>query len=1006
MLSVIARHEEAVFLQRSAFFGALAGVVVALLDFASTVLWLHARRDQLELLVALGLLGSFAGGFFGLLVAVLQIAISRDAVHTRRQLVRTSTVVAVAVAPVAWMLFSGPRMQRLPWVPLWRLSAWLLVTVLGVSLLAVSAKAYRSRPRAVAAVSAVMMLLLHAVDHRAFARLYGYLHASLSLATWACAAIVVSVVADKSLTFLNRPLSASAAAARVCAWAAVGLAGLGLLHRNENVRAEVFATHAPFVRTIASPLQPLLVRVARMQQGRRRFIAYGERRSTSAETRQLDEQFRSSRGANVLLVTVDALRNDTLSPARFARLFAALSPHGIVRFATTYTPAPHSSFAITSLHTGTYLHETVADGRARTVPTLAEHLTAAGYRSVGIFPPGIFFTQGEALRHYRDERLGFARVENRTLSAQDVTRVAIEELDQSAQRGEAHTFLWAHYFDMHEPYAGAGQTERQRYLNAATVVDQAAAALVRHALAQRGLPWIVVVSADHGEEFGEHGGVYHGSSVYEEQVRVPLLLSGPGIGDGVVSQPVSLVDVAPTLVALTHVSVATAWSGRDLRPLMPRALSDGLPPSVPVFSAVNSKHMIVDGHLKLIADEQWNTHQLFDLSTDPAERSNLASEQPTEVLRLAATVAGWRDAMNVTPIVRDRRGCEVAVALALRTSADRADTIRTLRSLRHSHDDACLRPLTTLLAQEPPTVAGWAAVVLANIREPTAQELLRRSLSTDDSALNAAAAEALSYYQDTLALPTLTASLTTADESQTLVNLAAIERIGVVDSSTCAAVLSLLDNDHVRYRAVLSASVACGLSADAVLERIALHDRASDVRAWAIAALGRSASERGAAFIAERLLQDDAAQLYGASALTRALSSGVRLPQWAAWDARAGRGAGWTRCERDSDDQPWVALDARGCESAGEAAATVVVSADFGRGPLRAWLRARGAAALRVVMNTQEVARLRLEPATREWRIDMDGTALREGENTLQFFSDSPFALSHFLLRTAAPAHK
>ena len=59
---------------------------------------------------------------------------------------------------------------------------------------------------------------------------------------------------------------------------------------------------------------------------------------------------------------------------------------------------------------------------------------------------------------------------------------------------------------------------------------------------------VLAITADHGEEFREHGGVYHGSTLYEEQVRVPLLLRMPGLASTKVEAPVEVVDIAPTLL--------------------------------------------------------------------------------------------------------------------------------------------------------------------------------------------------------------------------------------------------------------------------------------------------------------------------------------------------------------------------------------------------------------------------------------------------------------------------
>ena len=86
-------------------------------------------------------------------------------------------------------------------------------------------------------------------------------------------------------------------------------------------------------------------------------------------------------------------------------------------------------------------------------------------------------------------------------------------------------------------------------------------------LERRGLlaSTLVVVTADHGEEFFDHGNVGHGRSLYQEMLHVPLLVRGPGVAAGLrIEQPVQLVDVAPTLLAWLHAKPLASAGGRDL----------------------------------------------------------------------------------------------------------------------------------------------------------------------------------------------------------------------------------------------------------------------------------------------------------------------------------------------------------------------------------------------------------------------------------------------------------
>ena len=170
---------------------------------------------------------------------------------------------------------------------------------------------------------------------------------------------------------------------------------------------------------------------------------------------------------------------------------------------------------------------------------------------------------------------------------------------------------------------------------------------------------IVIVTSDHGEEFNEHGGRYHGWQVYDEAIRVPLLIAGPGLPDGGIRRPgpVALIDLLPTLLDLLGVDQVTATTEPDgvsvaehLRigtPLGPTrelyaearaaikwtydgADSDWLRPNYALLSWPN----------KLIRrlTPSGIRYELYDLLTDPAERSDLFANAGEKSARLVAMI--------------------------------------------------------------------------------------------------------------------------------------------------------------------------------------------------------------------------------------------------------------------------------------------------------------------------------------------------------------------------------
>jgi arylsulfatase A-like enzyme len=166
---------------------------------------------------------------------------------------------------------------------------------------------------------------------------------------------------------------------------------------------------------------------------------------------------------------------------------------------------------------------------------------------------------------------------------------------------------------------------------------------------------LLVITSDHGEEFMEHGRLDHFLPTWQEVLRVPLVLRGPGIPRGMrIPEPVSSIDIAPTLLAIAGVEAPPEMEGLDLGQLIRRGegvsaflerslygeAAGGLsfdlvaPGAFPVFSSLRR------GPYKLIHESKGDRYALYDLSNDPREQQDLASTQP-EVTR--ALIAQMRE---------------------------------------------------------------------------------------------------------------------------------------------------------------------------------------------------------------------------------------------------------------------------------------------------------------------------------------------------------------------------
>jgi arylsulfatase A-like enzyme len=174
---------------------------------------------------------------------------------------------------------------------------------------------------------------------------------------------------------------------------------------------------------------------------------------------------------------------------------------------------------------------------------------------------------------------------------------------------------------------------------------------------------LVLLTSDHGEEFLEHGGVLHGRTQYEEVVRVPLIVRGPGVPRGVrVATTASLVDVMPTILAAAAAPPVAGVDGADLAPTWAGG-----------GAALGERHLSCEADHNNVEPDMtravrhrkdklhWNrvtgALQLFDLGADPGELVDTAARRPEAVAALrveldrfrAARGAGGGDSVTLTP---------------------------------------------------------------------------------------------------------------------------------------------------------------------------------------------------------------------------------------------------------------------------------------------------------------------------------------------------------------------
>lgn len=392
---------------------------------------------------------------------------------------------------------------------------------------------------------------------------------------------------------------------------------------------------------------------------------------------------------NVLFVSIDTIRADHSSAygypydttPRLARL-AAEGARVVDAYAPMATTGPSHATMMTSLYPMS--HGVVKNAYALDEKhiTLAERLKARGYATAAIvssFPLHRKFGLMQGFDRYDDDfgpRQGGSPLNwegQKLLSGFDRPASATSELAADWIRTRPLNqpfFLWVHFFDPHTPYAPPREfQDRVRPSLTPWPADPLAGEVWKYdgeirfaddgvgrvldAIDAAGLrdSTLVVVVGDHGEGLGDHGHMEHGIHIYEEAVRVPLLLRLPSrVKAGlVVDGPIPLLDLEPTILDFAldgekpqglqgesqrAIFESRERSNRDRPIFLQRRLFESV--------KIDEKYGVRIGEWKYFLDEPDKTRELYDLSRDPGELENLAEQRPRIARALDAALSAWR----------------------------------------------------------------------------------------------------------------------------------------------------------------------------------------------------------------------------------------------------------------------------------------------------------------------------------------------------------------------------
>jgi arylsulfatase A-like enzyme len=389
----------------------------------------------------------------------------------------------------------------------------------------------------------------------------------------------------------------------------------------------------------------------------------------------------------VVIYLVDTLRADHTTPygysrdttpelAKFAR--DAVLFEAAVAQASWTKPSVASLFTslLPGRHRAVQLRDSLDPGHV----TLAEMLQNKGYTTGATIANSIIYLQGVNFDQgfdFFDGMHGPEKRPSKMVEAAGVVDAALRWLDE---RPGFPTFLYVHTVDPHVPYTPPAPFDRMyephptaghlavdprndyhepldrdrfvaQYDGEIAYGDREFGRFVA-GLKQRGLydRAIIVFMADHGEEFQDHGGWLHGRSVYDELIRIPLIVKFPGKADAGrrIAQQVQEVDILPTILESQGLPVPAppVIAGRPLQ-----AVIRGTAPEPPAVAEISHRGYVAHGmrtgkdkYIRVFSPAQ--AEMYFDLSRDPKEQQNRIEEnrQRSRLLK-----AGLEEAMVENP---------------------------------------------------------------------------------------------------------------------------------------------------------------------------------------------------------------------------------------------------------------------------------------------------------------------------------------------------------------------
>jgi len=365
------------------------------------------------------------------------------------------------------------------------------------------------------------------------------------------------------------------------------------------------------------------------------------------------------RRLNVVVVTIDTLRPDHVQCYGYRHVetptLDSLAQRGVLFdqavAQTPLTPPSHASIFTGQYPTAHHVRNTGGFILPSSSRPLAKILQEQGWDTAA-------FIGSAVLKRIFGFNLGFAVYDDQMPKPgpsdefrEDPERRAGVVVDRAikwlnAQSGKPF-FLWVHLYDPHLPYNPPSPFQEQYkdhpYDGEIAYTDQQLGHLIDAVRKKATQGTIIAVLSDHGESLGEHGEYTHGVFLYDSTLRIVFLMSGPGIPAGMrIKQQVRSIDFLPTLLELMGGKAPDQVQGTSL---VPTFSGKGVATSVSYSETLYPKMNMGWAELRSIRTGQWKyvrapKPELYDLTRDPGETTNVIHQHPAETERFESLLKG------------------------------------------------------------------------------------------------------------------------------------------------------------------------------------------------------------------------------------------------------------------------------------------------------------------------------------------------------------------------------